>query len=54
MEYEKFLLSVQKENDMWNADIIPLQLKTVRCLQWNLTWYEDLIDFDRCDRFTYE
>ena len=43
MEYGKFHLSIRREDDKWNADVTPLQLKAIRCSQWTMAWYEDLI-----------
>jgi len=53
-EYRRFSLSIQREEDKWNADIALLQLKPVRCSQWTPAWYEDLIKVKRYDRFIGE
>jgi len=42
---EVFLVNWREDNK-YNADVIPLQLKTFRCLQWTLAWYEDLVEFN--------
>jgi len=51
---QKFPQSVRREDNKLNADVICLHLKTVRCSQCTLAWYEDLIKGNRCDGFTCE
>jgi len=41
------------EDNKWNADIIHLQLRIIRWSQWTLEWYEDSIEFNGCEKFTY-
>jgi len=41
-----------REDNKWNANVIPLQSRIVRCSQWSLARYEDSIEFNGCDEFT--